>query len=760
MTADEQYQKNCAFLATRPNMEGMLAQLPQYPMTDIQLMPGTKGHLFGQVWNRDTRQWWAICSPEDPVAEAERDCESLYTREAKVFTLLGMGLGYFATALARRLQPWQRLIIWDVEATMFKAMMHACDITPLFSDKRTDVHIGTDVLAQVEGWWLGLEATDKLHITLPFRASYTNGPCKADYDAIMEKTVEMIRFHHVGLSTWKIFGSCIGDNDLYNIPEYFLNPGYLALTDLWKGRPAVCLAAGPSLQKNLRFLLERDVRDRVAVISVGTVYALVHGLGVDPDVVTTIDFQRLNWTDQFVNVPLDPACPLVYLHSTYPQTPRRWPGPIFVATNASDTTGWLGQFAEEKGSAAQVQTVAHLNVLVALALGANPIILLGQDLSMPIDIHHAAGARAIDVSPGESPEEAFMVVQDYQGKPVHTRHSFMSMRTVFERIIAEHPDRTFLNCSEGGLLLAGAEHLPLQDALARYKEVPACRGELRRRIRDVHKDYKPHISERFQPAWQQLCVSVEELVAFAERLPLMESEADAVTQDTISADAWGAAAAEDCLADAEVVEMLCLQKWNALLDQERIIQERTTALGLIAIRRFEFLELMSQVPPAEDTVATAVAKARYNAARLLVVAQLIREEAPILRQILCEVTRRLSWITEEPDAYSQRIVQRLFARQRYGMGATVLKRGGAHEAGADESRYQQLFMHYLWHTQQYEAAMVLMRIWGFAPEKLAVAERYMATWRATTREAMKAYFPGAQEHSVAHASGEPWAYEY
>ena len=143
---------------------------------------------------------------------------------------------------------------------------------------------------------------------------------------------------------------------------------------LWEGKPAVCVAAGPSLQKNLALLMEPALRDKVAVLTAGTVYAVLDKLGIQPDLVTTIDFQYLNWTDQFRRVPLDTAPPLVYLHSTHPSTVRRWPGARFVGLNASDTTAWMQQYAEPKPYAAQVQTVAHLNVVVAALLGANPII--------------------------------------------------------------------------------------------------------------------------------------------------------------------------------------------------------------------------------------------------------------------------------------------------------------------------------------------------------------------------------------------------
>lgn len=758
MTPDEQYQANLAFLATRSNMQGMLSQLPQFPMTNLQLMPGAGGQLFGQAWDTQSQQWWALCSPEDPRAEAERDCDNLYTRDAKVFTLLGMGLGYFATAFAKRLEPWQRLVIWDTDATMFKAALHACDISPLFSDKHTDLHIGNEVVTQVEPWWLKLDAVEKLHIVLPFRASYTNGPNKLLYDAIMEKTLEMIRFHQVGLSTWRIFGGCIGDNDLRNMPEYFSTPGLLTLKDLWKDRPAVCVAAGPSLQKNLRYLLSSTWRDRVAVISAGTVYGLLHGMGIAPDIVTTIDFQRRNWTDQFQHLPLDPACPLVYLHSTYPQTVRRWPGPRFVATNASDTTGWIAKYSEPKGSAAEVQTVAHLNLKVALALGANPIILLGQDLAMPFTSHHAAGARAEDASPSECDEGAFFIVPDFEGKPVHTRHSFMSMKTVFERLVLENPDRQIVNCSEAGLGLAGAAHKPFIEMLQQTPNVPS-RGELRQKLRSVFLDYKPVIYDAFWADWQQLQEWVNDLIGFAERLPGMAAEAEAVCEASITADMWQAAYAEDCETNQDVIDQVAMKRWVALLEQEAIIQARPAALGLFAIRRFDFLELMAEIPPKTEDVPTPLAMAIYNARRLLRVAAMIREEVPVLQRLIRETNGRLASQHQDEPLFASLpdgVVRKHYARQCYERGMQVLRGLVAMDEISGEAA-QQLYLRYLWHTQQYDAAISLMQTWGFSQGKLARAQRHLAQWQTDVREAMEAYFASMGDQP--QPQGEPWVYD-
>ena len=220
MRSEDRYEANLALLGQK--MPDMVDQIRQFPLTNVQLMPTATGHLYGNAWSVETQQWVPLCHATDPEQEAERDCDAAYSRDVKVYCLLGMGLGYFTAAFAKRLEAHQRLVVFDLDPNLYKAALYAADFAPVFSEgKRIDFIIGNDAMDQVERWWLSLDAMDKLYISPPFRAGYTEYCQKASYDALIEKTVDMMRIHAVGLSTWKTFGAAIGDNDLKNMPEYF-----------------------------------------------------------------------------------------------------------------------------------------------------------------------------------------------------------------------------------------------------------------------------------------------------------------------------------------------------------------------------------------------------------------------------------------------------------------------------------------------------------------------------------------------------------
>jgi hypothetical protein len=785
-TADEQYAANLATLRAQPAMLPLVEQLANMPLVNLVMQPGPTGHQIGAAWNPKTQQpdiW--LCDRADPCGGARLAVEEggtvtdaagnsvqvppIWSPQTTVFTFLGVGLGYGVAALAKKLLPYQRLVCWDPEGMFFKAMLYCVDIQDIFHGKRVEIYVGNDLLPKIEPWYLSLEVHEKLHMAFPVSHSYTAQHRPADYQAVMERIMEMLRFHAVGLATWRQFGRCIGDNDLENLPEYYANPGITALKDLWKNKPAVCVAAGPSLQKNLRLLLPAEARAKVALITVGTTYALVQGLGLQPDITTTIDFQYLNWADQFLQIPLDPDCALVYLHSTYPQTVRRWPGPIFVAENSSDTMSWIKQFAgDDKGSCGQVQTVAHLNLLVALMLGANPIILLGQDLSMPRTEHHAAGARAQDSAPQEVVPDAFLPATDMYGQPTWTRHSFQSMLLVFERIIAEHPETTFINCSEQGLNIRGAQHLPLATVLAHLPALqdqtvpsrPLFQGEtagqvaarhvspLRTALKEAHTAYRPQTLDTFPAAFQTLCTDVERVGQWAQDTvqrwdalcgqgagptAMAEHAAARYRYAACSADVWS---------DADTVEMFREAAYQDIIASENILQECGPATGMFVIRRFDFIELKGEIPPPADTLTASWQQARYAASRLARAAAMFLEELPILRLRLRHVAVRLQRSTTPIQA---------FARQHHRQALSLLR---AHRGAATKDRRRwgtpRLLTQALRHTQQYGAALALMETWdhfgtrhtrGTAPQAQRI-RTYLARYHADVRQALPAYFPG------------------
>ena len=706
-TDQERYRENMKLIASRS--QETADQLESHIMIGLQLTPTASGRTTGIVWDVTNQAWVQLSDMTDPVAEAKRDADAMYTPDSKIFILIGSGMGYLVEEMSLRLRAHQRMAVFERSPTIFKAALHACDLRATLGDKRVDVFIGENVIPQMEQWFLGFQSHEKFHIAPPIRCGYTANYDAAFYESLTNKSVDMLRYHAVGLATWAQFGSAIGDNDIDNMPEYFTSPGLNNLKSAWEGKPAICVAAGPSLRKNLKLLLDPEVRNRVCVLAVGTVYGLLRSMGIVPDVVTSIDFQRLNWTDQFRLFPQDRRSALVYLHSVYPQIPRRWPGPRFVARNSSDTTEWLVGYDEPKMTAGQVQTVAHLNVVAAIEMGCSPIILMGQDLSMPPTEHHAPGAMAQDTTPEEAPD-ACVNADDIYGKPVQTRHSFLSMRTVFSKMFLDNPQHQFINCTEGGIHIDGSTDMKLSDVssqiIAGMGKVDKSASEV---IAGVYDNYKVEAKlERF-------ITDVELIMSSLETL----REKGSLCVDIDMNDFYDL--------NARKIAGERLAEFEALANSSPI------TMSMICVRRYDIVQALSAIEPNGEGVTEAdVLKFRMQ--RTINIAKVVRDEYAPLYRNLRTMIHRVKDINEiingTPGLPSHDELKRLLARQSYFSVESHLN-SMIQEYG-DSMYFQNDMRRYLWfrsrlafHLQEFSKAMHIMSSHNIDPKAQAKCQKYI-----------------------------------
>jgi hypothetical protein len=706
-TDQERYKENLKIISSK-NPE-VSSQLESLVMTNIQLTATMSGRTSGLIWDVVNQGWVQIHNNEDPVAEAIRDVDAMYSADKKIFIILGSGLGYLIEELAKRLRPYQRMAVFEKNPALFKAAMYACNLSNALGDKRVDTFIGDSIINQMEQWFLGFQSHEKFHIAPPIRSGYTGTYDKDFYDALTNKAIDMLRYHAVGLATWQQFGSAIGNNDVDNIPEYFTSPGLNSLHNAWEGKPAICVAAGPSLKKNLKYLLDPEVRNRVCVLAVGTVYGLLRSMGIIPDIVTSIDFQRLNWTDQFRLFPQDKRSSLVYLHSVYPQIPRRWPGPKFVARNSSDTTEWLYQYDEPKMSAGQVQTVAHLNVVAAIEMGCSPIILLGQDLSMPPNEHHAPGAMAQDTTPSEAPDSCIEAIDIY-GNIVQTRHSFLSMRTVFAKMFLDHPDRQFVNCTEGGIHIDGAVDLTLHDA-----------------IRQIVAGIAPQTSSA-----SSAISSIYDSYKTKARLVDFESDVTKTLEDLLRLKNLGS----ECLL-LSVNDYNDIDKRQHIMDTvgafENLANTSQTAMAMVCVRSYEIVHALSEIEPNGDGV-TNEELAKYRMSRTLKICKVVNEEYAAISRNLRTMLNRVHDISETLHGGIRHVshtdIKRKLARQSYfsvecDLQDMIQEYGDSLYFQNDMRRYLWLRARLAFHLQEFQKSLHIANAHNIDPKMQARCQGYI-----------------------------------
>lgn len=306
--------------------------------------------------------------------------------------------------------------------------------------------------------------------------------------------------------TKKLQGWC--SNLIGNIPDVIDAKPYKDLIGKFKDVPAFVCMAGPSLANNREKLLK--VKGKSLIICVDTSLRPLLDVGVVPDICITHDANpngckfflsgehSFNKDNIQLNDKGDNELGLVYallkkdrerlkfkydtlglfVNYCHPLTLAAWNGrekrfygifdpslPVYNVM-ASATNYKLADkklIPEDKGMVVGGSSVGHVAVYIAIALGCNPISLLGLDLSYPGGQTYIKGAS----NQKEIKEKSSVMMRSLSGGKVKTNVSMLSYKFVFEQafpfILEQNPKLKLYNCTENdkgkicGILEVGAE---------------------------------------------------------------------------------------------------------------------------------------------------------------------------------------------------------------------------------------------------------------------------------------------------------------
>lgn len=227
------------------------------------------------------------------------------------------------------------------------------------------------------------------------------------------------------------------------------------------GKPAILVSAGPSLDKNISLLKEN--RDAVIICGGRTLKSLL-SIGIDADFVVIYDAGGPSYELVKNNLGSTKAR-LVYYFGIPTKILSIHKGEK-IAFAEDDTFSKL--FQEKNINIGMGGgSVAHPMTNLAVVLGCDPIIFIGQDLAYTNDMEHSQAARSPwrdgDVSLGSEKEAKSLYVDDIYGGKVRTSRLLDLYRRQLERIVSSNGDRRFINCTEGGAHIEGTDVFALRE---------------------------------------------------------------------------------------------------------------------------------------------------------------------------------------------------------------------------------------------------------------------------------------------------------
>ena len=231
-------------------------------------------------------------------------------------------------------------------------------------------------------------------------------------------------------------------------------PPVAAMDGCLAGLPALVVGAGPSLDLLLPFL--PAVAERAAVLAAGSALAPLARAGIVPDVAVVVEGRDRR--EQLAAAHRPKRTLLVVAQHGHPaHLDPRFRG--LVRLDAAEN-GWFAALAGPPArpfpTGGNVGTTA---LALALAWGADPVILAGLDFAWPAEgASHAAEAGS---PPAGAEHGKFLEVPGTGDAPVRTSSLLAAYRANTEAILRQFPGRVVINpVRRGAARIAGTLELP------------------------------------------------------------------------------------------------------------------------------------------------------------------------------------------------------------------------------------------------------------------------------------------------------------
>ena len=496
------FERNLA--AIRRRHPGLADALAAASTEDVEEEVGPRGATIL------TQAGVRLGSAYDPVREGRQIAASMAAEPADIMVAVGMGLGeQFAPYLETN--PGT-LIIYEPSIARLRAALERISIVNLFGAHQ-DLFLVTDLDAfrHIFGhrYAPGLRVRVFPHPAL-LRLDRSAVAAVIEATRYTKEVVDTQRLTSIEmLMPWALMTAKNGRR----IAE---RPQIGALADAFAGKPAVVVAAGPSLDKQLPLL--REIQDRVVVIAIGQTTRALRQAGIEPHLVHLLESRDVSHQleeagdcSDLIVAPAADSHPAVFDVPTRAQ---------FTVTAVGGQMGvWIAEAMGETQFTMGGGTVAQGAVGIGVLMGCNPIALIGQDLAftdgkvyasnsaydfVEVDLSNAEDCRfsnmsrkadllgheAAKVPEGKSRGRRVVWVDGWnEGEKVPTWRAYASFLDQYREIGIGLRMRGWqlINCTEGGARIPELEHRSFRAFAEEFATAPVAARETLLEAHDTHR---------------------------------------------------------------------------------------------------------------------------------------------------------------------------------------------------------------------------------------------------------------------------------
>lgn len=454
------------------NIQAMKARFPAAAQRILAAAPDPDLTLFEQAGKLPTAAYCRdgkehlLHSKYDPRREAEKLVAGHHLAESSNIVVLGCGFGYHVRLLAERERHRDFIVVCEQNPAILKAAFTVLDFTDVLSCKNVLWSVGDEPSQSVrlinEGMGISIVAN-----TIAF-VDHQPSLAIADpyYTAVRRAFENYAVYATVNVNT-QIERTRDFVGNAFKNAEAFVRA--LPVSDLFgcgRGVAAFVVGAGPSLDKTVHLL--HEAKGKAIIIAVDSAVSALVAHGIEPDFIVSIDFTP-HTLHYFKGIDTGRAA-LVFDSEIHPGVLAEFSGRKYVVhLPKKSVSEWYTTIVGNKGAIQKGLSVSHVGMLLAAAMEAEEIVLVGQDLAYPRAHWHAKGSHFFQTLDVTAKEELHLCdTVDVFGGPVKSAVSLMVFKSHFEAVLDEQPELHCFDATEGGAFIRGTTVISLRDALVRF----------------------------------------------------------------------------------------------------------------------------------------------------------------------------------------------------------------------------------------------------------------------------------------------------
>ncbi len=459
--------------------------------------------------------------------QAAAMAKRLIDKKVWLYYLAGFDHGDLLLEMFKQGEPYSHFIVAEHDRRMLRTAMENQDFIEIMKSGRVFVLRESARLVTIKTLErLGDLPNRRLKVIPP--RSQRDSAWQMEMAKVFQECNDTLR---TGLITG-VSNSCItGQNLLDNLPVYLATPSIHFIEKRFESYPAVCVSAGPSVDKHIPMLKDARYRDKYVLIAVSTMLTPLLKQGIRPDFVCALDFHEMcgQFFDNLQPAGMEGICAVLESKVTGPAVAKwRKLSPLCFLTGNDWMGGLLREAAPLKAHCGSGSTVGHMVVRLAQYLGCSQTLMIGQDLCFTDNRYYPD--CVFEAHPWKENLRHRAAQTDRRVKAVDSRtwwdkllrrpapvewatdeemHSYIM---AFEHIF-EESKLPIYDCTEGGAVKEKAITMPFRKALKQFAAKP---------IDPIRFNYRTELEwsnyESYPAAVKQLETRREELKKIVELL--------------------------------------------------------------------------------------------------------------------------------------------------------------------------------------------------------------------------------------------------